>query len=254
MADNLQEKHGRPTGNSATTLQFCRQISREIIKIYIAELLKKGVSESVLNSALSNVWGSIEKINEKINRECGGEIADKLKDKVKTEVIEAKINEQRKDHFGRLLVHQISHLFPEYDDTETAKKIAVGYVDNKVPRQIIPGFIDAVKAMFGDEYIETTQKKLEGIVRKFPVENGLVNWDRFFGNNVVLEILRGILTQAKKTIDDMNENEEIDDTKALPTWFVNRMTQTDEFTKDMERDLSRKEYELIYEALFRVLK
>jgi hypothetical protein len=264
------------------THPFCKEVAKEVLKVFVAELMKNGIEEKTLNDSLTNVWKDIQDITGGINGSCrksmSGDISERrnvteidekliaqVKEEILKETIEAEIIAKRKDHVGRLLVHQISTLFPSRSsvDNEIKDKLKVEVVEGRVPRQIIPGFIDAMNDMFGSEFLADAQEKLEKVVAENSGRKNLIDWDWLFDHPTSIGVLHTLLFQAKKVMDGMNDNDDtaeidpIEETamiQPLSKWFINRIGQSEIFKKEMKRDITEPEFLLIYEYLFKNMK
>ena len=282
MTEENSSTDGRLNSQAGLTQPFCKEISKEIIKVFISELMKNGVEEKILNDSLTNVWKNILSITEGVNDSCrksmGGDISERRKitgisaelraqvrEEILKQTIEAEIIAKRKDHVGRLLIHQISPLFPSRSsaDNELKDQLKTEVVEGHIPRQIIPGFVDAMHDMFGSEFLADAQAKLGEVVKENDERTNLMDWDWLFDHPTSIGVLHTLLFQAKKVMDNMNDlegTEELDpleetaSMQPLSKWFINRISQSDIFKKEMKRDLTEGEFHLIYEYLFKNMK
>jgi hypothetical protein len=277
--DSIDE---RVNSHKDVTQPFCKEVAREVIKVFVTDLMKNGVKEKILNNSLTNVWKNIQKITDGVNNSCrmsmGGDLAERQKisgidekliaqvrEEILKNTIETEIMAKRKDHVGRLLIHQISPLFPSRSsaDNELKDRLKIEPVEGLVPRQVIPGLVDAMNDMFGSEFLEDAQRKLNKVVEENADRKNLMDWDWLFDHPTSIGVLHTLLFHAKKVMAGMNEHDdttEIDpldgSTTVLPLskWLINRIGQSEIFKKEMKRDLTDGEFQLIYEYLFKNLE
>ncbi len=218
-------------------LTTCHEIARHALKLYAGELASGGISQEILTEAFKKSWTGLDAYLKGINKSCSNGASS----------ISAalKVQEKRKNFFGRLIVHEISALIPLVSNEEISKEIRSEHVVGKIPRDVIYGYMGAVDDMFGDEFRESAQKRLTRIIdANKNLHTGLYDWDKFYSDPESKEIRLDIFTKIKEKCaanDDWFE------------WFRKRITRSEEFTGHMKRGLEEEEFRLILHTMFNSL-
>jgi len=155
------------------------------------------------------------------------------------------VETKRVDHLCRIIIHQIEDLFPARDDKELNDRLETEFVEGVIPRQIIPMLYDAVKGIFGTDFMDAKQEECKVIVSNhFQPWCMRTDWDGVFTDDDTKKIVTEIVTEIKRILEN-DEN--------YKSWFIKVIRKSEVFFASDEFETTKKEYTLPTEAFFRSL-
>jgi len=118
---------------------------------------------------------------------------------------------RRSDHFGRLLTHTFSHLFPD-----GTRQLAASV---RLPRRALPAFFATLRIMLGQDFVEAQSRRCDAIIARLRRELAFeFAWNRYFADAESQAVLCDTLVAIAKAFESF-------ETRRL--WFlatVNRLS------------------------------
>jgi len=230
----MLDKDAPPEASGEIDGNFCQNLGRDALKVYATELLKLGVDQTLLSNALKNIWPNLAK--------SLGEKNATVIEHASSVSAALEVQEKRKDFIGRVITHEISALLPLSSNKQMIKKLRTESIPGKLPREIIPGFVSAIKDMFGDEFKKNAQKKLtEAIERTKDPATGLYDWTTFYTDADTHKMTLEIFNKIKECIDN---------DKNKFAWLKERIESSELFSEKMKRSLHQEECRLLFHSMF----
>ncbi|MBI4667309.1 MAG: hypothetical protein HY751_12975 [Nitrospinae bacterium] len=234
------------------TIHHCKSIAATAIKTFAANLNKamddalaeadpklspflRKYTQIAMRDALIKTMDSVEREAAKKNRECANAVGEEIKKIV--EMVE--IERLRSDHFGRIMIRQIEDYFPLRHDIYLNIRVRQEHVKGVVPRQIIGGFLQVIKNVYGADFLTDREDESHSIVKKYQTKIRVTNWNGVFNDDGAKRIIREIFSDTlKMRLVGRNRG-----------WFMS-MIKDGKSYREMRRDFDDEDYTILMRVMF----
>lgn len=207
---------------------------KEILTIFIQKLLRQGVGRDKLNTALSEMLPEIQRIAGRTNDEFLAQATDYLNRK--------NFENLRSDYLGRALLYCLEDHFPK--DIDTGDRLTTEPQDGLIPHQVAMGLINALKSAHGMDTILEYQELCNEKAEKYRSETDLlIDVKKFVDDPEVKRVVKDITTRFRLLMHKKTEAEQ-------RKWLMNMVSTSASF-KEMRRDLTPREVDIIYAGFFK---
>ena len=218
----------------ALTAPYFSQGFKEVLTSFIQKLLKAGVPRDQINKALAEMMPEIQRVATTTTSAFTERVAKYLQRR--------KWEEVRTDYLGRALLFDIEAHFST--DEETNERLLFEPVKDLLPRQVAEGLIMALKQAHGTElvhqYEDICAKKKE---RYRDEVTRLIDVKSLVADEEVKVMVKDITTRFRLLLHKKAEPEQ-------RKWLNNLITRSHSF-RDMKRDLTNEELDIIAQAFLK---
>lgn len=217
----------------------------EIVKMIVIDFRKRGVDRKLLDEALRE---TLPKIGKLVESSIGLilETALKESERVEKERDNIKFEKLRSDYLGRIIISKIEGLFPSYSDAGILKRVCNEQIEGVIPRQVIPGLLEATKDLLGRDFMEKKEKESENLVSKhYKSGSSRIDWEKVILDPDVISLIKKVYSRMKERFDS-NENYTKD-------FLTKKIMASKSYREGVHRNFDDKELKFLVKSMFRDL-
>ncbi|MBI5816021.1 MAG: hypothetical protein HZB29_10500 [Nitrospinae bacterium] len=183
----------------ASTLKtFASDLNKSLDEVLAADLkygpMVRKHLQAAMADALRKTMGGIARESEKMNMESAAAVAEEIKKIIAL----VEVDKLRNNYFGRVLVRQIDNYFPLRQDIFLNLRIRDEHVRGVIPRQIVGGLLQALRTVFGADFLAEKEELCNNIARKYMTNIRVVDWPSAFEDGESKGLVRQVFGESLK--------------------------------------------------------